>query len=452
MTQMRLAVIGGGLAGIAAALSAADAGAHVTLVERRPRLGGLTTSIERDGISFDNGQHVFLRCCTAYREFLERIGASDQVYLQPRLDVPVLAPDGTRSSIRRTNLPAPLHLAGSIARYRHLSLKERRQLVRPMLALRRLDPRDPSLDEISFGEWLHQHHQSEHAIDRLWNLIIQPTINVRSYDASLALAVQVFRVGFLDRADGADIGWSKVPLDELHGTNAERALTEAGVDVQLNTSAIVITRSESGSYAIDTRTGNVSADAVIVATAPRVAASLGAMSNVQLVDGLGSSPIVNIHFVFDRKVTDLAMAACIDSPIEFFFDRTDASGVTSGQALVISLSAADSYAATGSSELIATFLGSLHELLPASREATVVSAVVTREHAATFRASPGIEGRRAALRSVDPGIFLAGAWCDTGWPATMEGAIRSGTSAASRALSLLSGPAQSPNNYERVRT
>jgi squalene-associated FAD-dependent desaturase len=449
---MRLAVVGGGLAGIAAALSGVDAGAQVTLVERRPRLGGLTTSIERDGISFDNGQHVFLRCCMAYREFLERISASDQVYLQPRLDVPVLAPGGSRSSIRRTNLPAPLHLAGSIARYRHLSLKERRQLVRPMLALRRLDPRDPSLDQISFGEWLRNHHQSEHAIDRLWNLIIQPTINVRSDDASLALAVQVFRVGFLDRADGADMGWSKVPLDELHGTNAQRALNEAGADVQLNTSAVAITRSPSGSYAIDTRTGHVPADSVIVATAPRVAASLGVLNDAQLVDGLGSSPIVNIHFVFDRKVTDLAMAACIDSPIEFFFDRTDASGLASGQALVISLSAADAYIATGSSELIGTFLGSLHELLPASREAKVVTAVVTREHAATFRATPGIEGRRAALRSIDPGIFLAGAWCDTGWPATMEGAIRSGTSAALRALSLVSGPAQSPSNYERVRT
>jgi hypothetical protein len=321
-----------------------------------------------------------------------------------------------------------------------------------MLALRRLDPRDPSLDEISFGEWLHKHHQSEHAIDRLWNLIIQPTINVRSYDASLALAVQVFRVGFLDRADGADMGWSKIPLDVLHGTYAERSLVEAGVDVQLNASATSITRTPSGTYAIETRAGHSEADAVIVATAPRVAASLGALSDVQLVEGLGSSPIVNIHFVFDRKVTDLAMAACIESPIEFFFDRTDASGVTSGQALVISLSAADTYIATGSSELIATFLDSLHELLPASREATVVTAVVTREHAATFRATPGIEGRRAALRSADPGIFLAGAWCDTGWPATMEGAVRSGTIAASRALSLLSGPAQSPNNYERVRT
>ncbi len=154
MSQLRVAVVGGGLAGIAAALSAADAGAQVTLLERRPHLGGLTTSIERDGLSFDNGQHVFLRCCTAYRTFLDRIGASGQVYLQPRLDVPVLGPTGKRSAIRRSALPAPFHLALSLLRYQPLNWKERRRLLGPVMALRRMDPRDPSLDQVTFSEWL----------------------------------------------------------------------------------------------------------------------------------------------------------------------------------------------------------------------------------------------------------------------------------------------------------
>ncbi len=130
MNAPRVGVIGGGLAGIAAALALADAGAQVTLFERRPHLGGLTSSIERDGFSFDNGQHVFLGCCSSYRAFVDRIGASEQVYLQPRLDVPVLSPDGTRGSIRRMRLPAPLHLAASLMRYRFLSLRERIGLLR----------------------------------------------------------------------------------------------------------------------------------------------------------------------------------------------------------------------------------------------------------------------------------------------------------------------------------
>jgi hydroxysqualene dehydroxylase len=453
VSQLRVGIVGGGLAGIAAALRAADGGANVTLIERRPHVGGLTNSIERDGFSFDNGQHVFLRCCTAYREFLTRIGAADQVYLQPRLNLPVLAPDGSRSSIRRSNLPAPLHLARSLASYRHLSLRERLRLVGPALALRRLDPRDPALDEISFGEWLEARHQSQHAIDRLWNLIIQPTLNVSAHEASLSLATQVFRVGFLDRADGSDIGWSKVPLGELHGTIALRAMAEAGVSTLLSTSATSITRSSPDTLAIETSNGVLTFDAVIVATPPRVSASLGALSDAELASDLGISPIVNIHFVFDRKVTELAVAACVDSPIEFLFDRTDASGVTSGQCLVVSLSAADRYIAQGSSELTVTFLEALCELFPKARDAKVVASVVTREHAATFRAAPGVEKLRAEARTELPGLFLAGSWCDTGWPATMEGAVRSGDAAALLALSLGStSTREGPQNVERVGT
>lgn len=452
MSQLRVVVVGGGLAGIAAALSAADGGAQVTLLERRPHLGGLTTSIEREGLSFDNGQHVFLRCCTAYRAFLERIGASDQVYLQKRLNVPVIGPDGKRSAIRRSDFPAPFHLALSLLRYRPLSWKERLRLLGPVLALGRMNPRDPSLDEVSFAEWLEKRHQSPAAIDRLWNLIIQPTVNVSSKDASLALATQVFRIGFLDRADGADMGWSKVPLSRLHGANAARALDEAGVETQLNTSVTSITGS-AGSFNVETNNGHVAADRVIVATPPRTAASLGVLSDPQLADELGMSPIVNVHFVFDRVVTDLALVACLESPIEFLFDRTDASGATSGQCLVVSLSAADRYMTVGSSELIATFLEELHRLFPRSRDAKVVTSVVTREHAATFRATPGIEALRTSIASATPGVFLAGAWCDTGWPATMEGAVRSGNESALRALSLGSLPISGgPQDLERVRT
>jgi len=440
MTSARIAVVGGGLAGIAAALAAADSGAEVVLLERRSTLGGLTTSIRRNGLSFDNGQHVFLRCCTSYRGLIDRIGAAEQVYLQPRLDVPVLAPDGSRASIRRTALPAPLHLLGSLARYRHLSLRERARLAGPALALRRLDPDDASLDSITFGEWLTRQGQSERAIERLWNLIALPTLNLPAGEASLALAVQVFRVGLLDRSDSGDIGWSMVPLGELHGANAARALDAGGVEVLLGTPASRVTRSSSGSLTIGTDRGDLAADAVIVAAPPRVSAALGAFVAADVADRLGTSPIVNVHLVLDRQVTDLPLAAGVASPIQFIFDRTAASGAGAGQCLAISLSAADSYIGRGSTELVNTFLEALRELLPAARAAQVVDAVVTRERAATFRASPGVEPLRPSARTEVPGVFLAGAWCDTGWPATMEGAVRSGQQAASEALGLFSTP------------
>jgi squalene-associated FAD-dependent desaturase len=452
MSSSRALIIGGGLAGISAALTLADAGIEVTLLERRPHLGGLTTSIERNGYSFDNGQHVFLGCCSAYRELLNRVGASDKVYLQSRLDVPVLAPGGLRGSIRRSNLPAPFHLAASLARYRLLSLRERLMLLRPVLALSRLKLGDPVLDDINFGDWLRQRGQSPQSIARLWNLIIQPTLNVSVDDASLAVAAQVFQVGFLRSANGADMGWSTVPLITLHGEYAARALDGAGVTTRLSTTAHSLSRASDRTFSVATDDESLSADAVIVATPPRVAAGLGVLDSGLATD-LGTSPIVNIQFVFDRKVTELVMAACVDSPIEFVFDRSDAAGTRSGQCLVISLSAADSYMTTGSSELIPLFREALNDLFPLARDAHVLSAVVTREASATFRAAPGVESLRGSIASMEPGVFLAGAWCDTGWPATMEGAVRSGYEAASQVLSLFSGSSsEGPMNRESVKT
>lgn len=454
MRPTRVGVIGGGLAGVAAALALADASIDVTLLERRPHLGGLTTSIERDGLSFDNGQHVFLGCCTAYQAFIERIGATEQVYLQSRLNMPVLTPGGTVSSISRSRLPAPLHLVSSLARYRFLSIKERALLVRAVFALRRLDLSDPSLDTMTFGDWLRQHGQSQRAIDRLWNLIIQPTLNLGANQSSLALAAMVFRVGFLEQSNGADVGWSVVPLTTLHGSNALRTLHQAGVEVLLNTSASSVTPQPNGGFAVHVDGEVLAFDALIVATAPKVAETLGVLnSELHLAERLGTSPIVNIHFVLDRRVTDLAMVACLDSPIEFLFDRSDACGLASGQCLVISLSAADKYIGVGTSELAPLFFEALCELFPRARDAKLLASVVTREHAATFRASPGIETLRPSTTTPVPGLFLAGAWCNMGWPATMEGAVRSGNEAALGVLNLLSGSGSTDALHrERAKT
>ena len=442
MSPARIGVVGGGLAGMAAALAAADGGAEVVLFERRPVLGGLTASIRHNGLSFDNGQHVFLRCCTAYRGFIDRIGATGQVFLQDRLDVPVLAPDGSRASIKRSGLPAPLHMAGSLGRYRHLSMRERVRLVRPALALRRLDPDDASLDGTCFGDWLADHGQSERAVDRLWNLIALPTLNVGAGEASLGLATKVFRVGLLDRSDAGDIGWAGVPLAELHGAIAARALEAAGIETVLGSPVGAIGRSPLGAFTVGSGARSVAVDAVILATPLRVSASIGASigsaAGAREAERLGTSPIVNVHLVLDRKVTDLPLAACVGSPIQFVFDRTVASGAKSGQCLVLSLSAADSYIATGSAELVSMFFEALCELFPAARQARLVDAIVTREKAATFRAVPGTGAFRPPTTTEVHGLFLAGAWCDTGWPATMESAVRSGHQAASQALALLS--------------
>ena len=434
MTRPRIAVIGGGLAGVSAALAAVDGGADVVVFERRSRLGGLTWSFRRNGLWFDNGQHVFMRCCTAYRGFLERIGATGQVSLQPRLEVPVLAPGGITGSITRTDLPAPFHLAGSLARYRFLSVGERAGLGRAVLAMRRLDPHDPALDLVTFGRWLADHGQSARAVERLWDLITLPTVNVPAAEASLALAVKVFRTGLLDSAEGGDIGWSQVPLRQLHAENGSRALSASGVDVRLGSRVEGVSRAADGSWTVATPDGPVHADSVIVATPPEVTAALIPNGVLPAVDGLGASPIVNVHLVLDRRVTDLPMAAGMGTPIQFLFDRTASSGLAQGQCLAISLSGADAFIGQRPEDLVRSFRQALDELLPAARHARLVDGTVSREHAATFRAVPGTAALRPSSQTGLRGLALAGAWCDTGWPATMEGAVRSGQAAAAVAL------------------
>jgi hydroxysqualene dehydroxylase len=454
VTKLRVAVIGGGLAGVSAALAAADRGAEVVLFERRSRLGGLTWSFTRKGLWFDNGQHVFLRCCTAYRSFLERIGASDQVVIQPRLEVPVLAPGGVPSTISRSGLPTPLHLARSLARYRHLTLSERASLARAVLPLMRLDADDPALDQVTFGEWLTRHGQSAHAVANLWDLIALPTLNVTAAEASLAMAVKVFRTGLLDDNDGGDLGWSAVPLRQLHAENATRALTGAGVELRFLTRVDQVLPTGDGGWTvtIEGDAGPTEVDAAIVATPPETAAHLMPEGAIGPVTGLGESPIVNVHLVLDRTVTDLPLAACVGSPVQFVFDRTASSGVTSGQCLSISLSGADQYIGQRPEQLVRTFHEALVDIFPAARHAVLVDGAVSREHAATFRPGPGTAALRPAARTASSGLAVAGAWCDTGWPATMEGAVRSGNSAASVAVGPLvaSGSPGRPGDGPRL--
>lgn len=242
----RAVVVGGGLAGVTSALRLADAGLDVTLLEGRPRLGGLAFSFRRGDLSVDNGQHVYLRCCTGYRWFLDRIEGAHLAPLQDRLDVPVLdvgRPAGPRlGRLRRTGLPVPLHLAGGLAAYPHLSLTEKAQVARAALALGRLDPADPALDGIDFATWLRRQGQSDRAIEALWDLVGVATLNATAPNASMALAAMVFRTGLLSEPGAADIGWAAVPLGDLHDTLARKALESAGVKIHVRTRAGSLTR------------------------------------------------------------------------------------------------------------------------------------------------------------------------------------------------------------------
>jgi len=444
MSGPRIVVVGGGLAGIAAALCCVDAGASVTLLERRPRLGGATWSFARRGLWYDNGQHVFLRCCTAYQAFLARIGAEDGVRLQDRLAVPVVAPGGRRAWLRRHRLPAPLHLAPSLAGYRHLPPGWRLRAAAGALALRGVDPDDPGADAVTFADWLTAHGQNGATIEAVWDLIGRPTLNVTAAEASLAQAAMVFRTGLLGDPAAADIGWARVPLSQLHAAPAARALTRAGAEIRCGAAVEAVERGSHGGPAVRLGPGRagesggievIAADGVVVATPPPVAAGLlppGTLPGP--VERLGTSPIVNVTVVYDRRVTDLPLAAGIGTPVQWVFDRTEPAGLRRGQCLGVSLSAADAYIGRRPADLVALFTAALAALFPAAGRARVEDAVVTREPAATFRCRPGTRALRPGARTGLPGVTLAGAWTATGWPATMEGAVRSGLTAAEAIL------------------
>jgi uncharacterized protein with NAD-binding domain and iron-sulfur cluster len=471
---VKVVVIGGGLAGITAAVALAKAKHEVTLLEAKPRLGGATMSFNRDGLVIDTGQHVFLRCCTAYRGLLDRLGMAAHAPLQPRFDVTVLAP-GERAVLKRRRVPAPLHMLPALLGYPFLNTPQRLRLALAALAFRRLNEADQKTDELRLGDWLEAHGQDERTRRVLWDLFSVSSLNVPGDDASLALAAVVVKTGLLGDADAADIGVPTLPLGELHGTAAARVLGKLGATVRLQTKVAAIEPTGEGEFRIklarsdaepdaapdDTAgaagglggvvppgehsegssprdTGALLADAVVLAVPHEQAAKLipaGALS-AETVDGwagLGAAPIVNVHVIYDRKVMDVPFAAGVDSPVQWVFDRTRISGMHArgddGQYLAISLSAADEYASTPVADLREKFVPALAELFPAAKDATVTEFFVTREKRATFRQVPGTAKLRPKAATELPGLVLAGSWTDTGWPDTMEGAVRSGLNA-----------------------
>ncbi len=440
-----VAVIGGGLAGITAALDCAAAGARVTLVEVRPQLGGAAYSFERDGMQVDNGQHVFLRCCTAYRSLLARLGSDGGVRVQRRLDIPVVSPAGKLARLRRSSLPAPAHLAAALLRFSPLTVAERVGVARAARALEAVDPGDPEIDAQSFGAWLGEHGQSERAIARLWDLIALPTINLPAAEASLAVAAFVFQTGLLSDAGAADIGFHVAPLSDIIGRPALRALGDAGVRVRLQRRAQAI-RQRAGGFDIELPDEVIDADAVIVAVPHRRAAELlpaGAAEVAARLRALGSSPIVNLHVVYDRPVCPLAFAAGVGTPVQYVFDRSQSVGLAAGRYLAVSLSGAEREMGMSPEALRNFYLPALADLFPDAHGALVERFIVTREHAATFRAGPGSGALRPAAQTPVPGLLLAGSFTATGWPATLEGAVRSGHVAAEGALHALSVQVQS---------
>lgn len=430
---------------MAAAWRLAQAGCRVALVERRPYLGGRAYSfVDREtGAQVDNGQHVFMRCCDAYIDFLREVGTLDRTRLQDRLRVEVRSPaSGKTGALAAAALPSPLHLLPSFLRYPHLSWREK---LRAAAALRRIKrERDPASDElrrISFEEWLRRHGQSDRAIANFWELIVLPTLNDAPRDVSAAMAFVVFRIALLQNAHGADIGFARSGLSDVMGDAVERRLREHGVDLLLGRSVERLIVADGAVESVELAGGGVlTADWYVSALPPY--ALVSALPDAER-DALPLSaaathtfaPIVNLHVWYDRPVADFEWAAFVDSPLQFVFNRTKIAGLPGpGDYLTVSLSAAWEWWPRTKEELRERFVAELERALPQARGARVERFVVVKEQRATFRSLPDGPANRLPAAIPLRNLVLAGDWTDTGWPATMESAVRSGNTAAAAVL------------------
>jgi len=399
---VKAAVVGGGLAGLSAALELVDAGHQVALYEARPTLGGAVQTLpRRDGDPEpppDNGQHIALGCFTEYVSFLGRIGEAGSVR-RLRLELPVLDERGRSASIT----PSPL----ALLRYEHVSLGDRLRILRALA--RWGDSRGET-----FADALRARGQSQRAIDRFWDVFIRPALNLRCEEASAEAGDFTVRTALLGERSDSDLLLPAKPLGEMHGDAAGRALEAAGGHV--HTGARVESLDELG------------ADAVVVAVPPGESARL--LGEPQ--PGLEDSPIVSVHLWFDRVLLPHPLAALLGSDAHWVFDRGALTGHAPerGQYLTVVSSGAPELMELRGRELVERIAGELTRRLG---DAELLWSRVSREPAATIAVRPGSESHRPGPRTARPGVTRAGAWTGTGWPATMEGAVRSGRAAA-RAL------------------
>ncbi len=457
--QRSVAVIGGGLAGIAAAVRLASRGARVTVVETRKRLGGRASSFvdPASGRVLDNCQHVLMGCCTNLIDLYKRLGVADRIRWHRRLYFS--DSNGTIDSLEGDDLPPPLHMTRALMGFKALSLAEKLAIVRGMMAIIRLGKQGRErLTGVSFAKWLGSQRQPEGAVKKFWSVIAISALNELPERVEAAYAIQVFQEGFLTNEQGYVMGVPNVPLIELY-ESAERVIRAAGGTVLFSSSAEEFVLEDGRVRAVKLSDGaEIGADAFVSAVPfDRLArmstpAMVRADPRLEALKQIRVSPIIGIHMWFTRgsdedttlmygedgraaqplPVMELPHVILIDSPLQWIFNK-GYDPVTGGQHLHGVISAAHDLVDCPAEQIIETAVREVHRAIPNSRGGRVLHARVVKERRATFSAAPGIDSIRPTAAGQIENLFLAGDWCRTGWPATMEGAVRSGYLAAAAA-------------------
>ena len=425
-----IAIVGGGVAGLAAGCALADAGYKVTLFERKPYLGGRASSYEHPGTGevVDNCQHVLLGCCTNLIDLYERIGSAQDVRWFDTLTF--ITPDGVRSELKPSSLPSPSHSTPAFLRAKFLDARDKIAILRGLAAMMRGPLQD---DGESFLQWLRGHGQTEQAVRRFWEPVLVSALNEDLDRCSLRYASLVFRDSFLKSARAGRMGVPAVPLTELY-SKAKSYIEQRGGAVRLRTAVEQVASNADGAsltLGLDGRGEEFAADVVIVATPWLVAAKLLPPMAEQL-ERIESSSITGIHLWFDRSITDLPHAVLLDRTIQWMFHKSllQPQREAAGSYVELVVSASKGLIDKSRQEIIDVAVSELAEFFPAVREAKLEKATVVKELHATYSVLPGADAFRPKQATSDPRVFVAGDWTETGWPATMEGAVRSGYLAA----------------------
>ena len=442
-TKLNVAIIGGGLAGLAAGCALADAGFRVTLLERRPYVGGRASSYEHPGTGevVDNCQHVLLGCCTNLVHFYEQLGVSNKI--QWFNDLTFIEPGGRASTLAPSFLPAPFHSMPSFLRASSLSFADKLSIGRALAAMTGRLPSDSTED---FLHWLQNHGQTARAIERFWKVVLVSALNEDLERISVRYAVQVFRESFLKSAAAGRMGVPRVPLSELYRSAADFIHSRAG-QVLLRSSVTAI-RPQSDGTTITSSNGEQRFDYAVLAVPFQVAAGILPVDSIaeDLKHNLGkfeASPITGIHLWFDREITPLPHAVLLDRTIQWMFQKSklhENSRDPQGSYIELVVSASKSLVEKSRQEILDLAMMEMAEFFPGVKAAKLVKATVIKEIYATYAILPGLDKFRPAAKTQWPRIFLAGDWTATGWPATMEGAVRSGYLAAEALTESLGQP------------
>jgi squalene-associated FAD-dependent desaturase len=431
------------LAGLAAGCALAEAGFRVTLFERRPYLGGRASSYQHPGTGeiVDNCQHVLLGCCTNLLDFYRRAGVQDKIRWYEKLTF--LEPGGRASVIAPSALPAPLHTAVAFLRADCLSFRDKMAISRALAALA---PSIPADRGESFLDWLKRHGQTEPAIERFWKTILVSALNEDLDRVSVPCAAQVVRESFLKSAAAGLMGIPTVPLTDLYSTAGD-SIRARGGEIQFR-AGVESFRAETSEVSVTTNGQEQKFDYLVLAVPFDV---LGRMlpdspSAAPLAAALGqfsTSPITGIHLWFDRQISDLDHAVLLDRTIQWMFHKSrliearendarenEARGNSKGSYVELVVSCSRSLVEKSKAEIVDMAVQEAQEFFPGAREAKLLKSTVIKEVNATYSPRPGIDRHRPKAETAWPRVFLAGDWTATGWPATMEGAVRSGYLAA----------------------